>query len=100
MPNSNGHPWIWVLIAFAIFLILLAAGYTATAVVVLLLGIALVCLYANLNTANPSSVVWWIFGISFAIAIILGIIFVPAEWSTPKTKVTATQILATLFLLV
>ena len=92
LPES---PWFWVLVAIGVFLVLLATNHVATAVVFFFAAVAVISLAVNLFTDYTYPFLWWVCGICAALALILGLLFVPSEWQKEAAETALKQILAT-----
>jgi hypothetical protein len=87
LPES---PWFWLIVAILVEVGLFAAGKPATGFLILALGVGILCLISNLNSNYPSSGLWAVVGVCAVLVVILGVFFVPSEWSTqvaPSIKI-------------
>jgi hypothetical protein len=97
---SNGSlpkDWTtWAIIGAAVFLGLLATHHATTAFVGLFFIGFIFILKALSDSGFSSGFLWIVLGILIALLLILGLIYVPAEWRPQQTAEATTQVLTIL----
>jgi uncharacterized membrane protein len=104
MSNSNfqlpTHWSSWAIIGAIIFLILLATHHAATAFTGLFFIGFIFILVPLADSGFSSGFLWIVLLVLFALILILGLGYVPAEWQPQPATKTTTHLLITLYLLV
>jgi len=102
MSNVNlpNHWSAWAIIGAIIFLGLLATQHAATAFAGLFFIGFIFIIVLLADSGFSSGFLWIVLGILFVLLLILGLVYVPAEWQPRQMAEVATPVLAILFLIV
>jgi hypothetical protein len=102
MSNINlpSHWSAWAIIGAVIFLILLATEHAATAFAGLCFIGVIFIIVLLAGSSFSSGVLWIVLGILVALLLILGLVYVPAEWRPQPTATIPAPVLAILSLIV